>query len=155
MGTKLSSIMTAILLMLSSFNSNGIEKLSAEDLRSLCQNMSSGDKYYASDLECQRYIKGFVDGLIIADKYNNSLQIHRQEQPSDFDSRAVSTRVQNRLNYAPRQRPSQLCFDDVNDLQKIVNTIAQHVVDNSGSNDTSYAKYLVYESLLTHFRCDQ
>lgn len=129
---------------------NAIEKLSTNDLVALCKNFDK-QQVSADNRECTRYIKGVVDGLILSEKFNSELNNGNKPTQSNFEARLVNTRIMSRLERNYRAPDNQICIDDVGELPTIVDTVANSVSDQSDNH--KYARYVVYNSLLTHFKC--
>lgn len=138
-----------LVLLFASSTTYAQDQLTTDELRSLCNNMSSGNQYQAGDLQCQRYIKGFVDGLIMA----NQLNIEQQKLRSSFSERAINSRISTRLQHEPRYNQQKICIDGDKAFEDIVDTIAHHIVDAQPQTTTQDARHAVYNSLLTHFKC--
>jgi hypothetical protein len=131
-----------------------VELLTVHELISHCEVMEAEPE--GTDAQyCVRYIQGFIDGAVATDVRVMLNAEENDERAETFSERAKRTRAATR---SERFRAAQLagfCLGDPPNLREVVNAIVTDLTTlDAGDTAGSPARDAVYDSLRTHYPCD-
>lgn len=125
--------------------------INAEELVQSCTSQVERDERY-----CKIYLQGFVDGAVttdpqVAERVIDEAQNAGGEGMSDFVSRALKTRISQKLSRYGASYFADFCLPEIDPEL----TILQSIKDNADTSITNQgaARDWVYEFLKTHFPC--
>lgn len=155
--TKITAKLACALLtlqLMSLSTANAIEVLSAKELASHCDKLSTQpdgvDEQY-----CIRYIQGFIDGAIATDA---RVMLNAEDAISGketFAERAIRTRTPGSVDLSRAAKLAGFCLGDPLPIRDVVKVVVADLtsVQNSEEEDQP-AMEVVYQSLLKNYPCN-
>ena len=131
-----------------------VEVLPARELASHCTAFPD-DSTSADGEYCVRYIQGFIDGAVATDaRVMLNMQSEMEERES-FSERAKRTRVPNRRELRRAAEYAEFCLGDPVPLREVVTKVVDDLnAALDGLPEDATARDFVYQSLRTHYPCD-
>ncbi|MET1257206.1 Rap1a/Tai family immunity protein [Aliikangiella maris] len=145
----ISSLFISVLFATFSLKVNALSPLSTEELSTLCDDteLTLTDPESA---QCIRYIKGFIDGLLMAQKHVQTIE---DKKRSSFVERAIETRIGSRIeNREPLTAETQLCWDDNPVINDVVENISQQIRKNQDADISTLTR--VYQAIKQSYPCE-
>ena len=137
-----------------SLTAGAVEVLPAKDLAAYCQSVS-GDSVDESDAAfCTHYVQGFIDGAVSTDVRVMMNVEAEYEQRSSLTERAARTRMPGWHDQQRAAGYAEFCLGDPVPLAEVVQTVANHLVQQQATMDPELAaRDVVYAALRKNYPC--
>ena len=134
--------------------SRAVEVLTVHELISHCEVMESEPE--GTDAQyCIRYIQGFIDGAVATDVRVMLNAEGDDERGETFTERAKRTRAATRSERFRAAQMAGFCLGDSPNLGEVVTVIVTDLTTlDAGDTAGSPARDAVYDSLRSHYPCD-
>jgi|GEM_PF-3235497 len=125
--------------------------MSAQELSNLCKTYQDNDSNDQS-IQCARYIKGFIDGILAIKQSSHRLQ-ETDDATNSFVKRAIKTRIGNRIKQQEPLYTKQFCLGDDPSLHDVVTNVTNEISQSNHQDAT--ALIAVYRALSRNFPCEK
>ena len=135
--------------------SRAVEVLTVHELISHCEVMEAEPE--GTDAQyCIRYIQGFIDGAVATDVRVMLNTEEDDERAETFTERAKRTRAASRSDRFQAAQLAGFCLGDPLNLREVVDAVVTDLTTlDAGDRAGSPARDAVYDSLRTHYPCDE